>query len=174
VKLARCAFTLLELVIVVVIVGILVTLTVPLISTLRARAQRLQCSGNLRNLYVSADLFLQQNGSWPQIPRTSSDTGSEEYARAWIDALAPYGSTAKTWICPTIQGLLENPDYLSAGEVRIDYMPMPFDDGPTTPHQWPRQPWFVERGDVHGSGNLVIFTDGSISDLSTIAPKPSQ
>ena len=172
-KLARGAFTLLELFIVIVIVGILVTLTVPLISTLRARAQRLQCSGNLRSLYVSADLFLQQNGSWPQIPRTSSDTGSEEYAKAWIDALAPFGASAKTWICPTIQGLLENPDYLSAGDVRIDYTPMPFDDKPTTPHLWPRQPWFVERGDVHGNGNLVIFTDGSISDLSTIAPKPS-
>ncbi len=36
------------------------------------------------------------------------------------------------------------------------------------PHQWPRQPWFVEAGDVHGHGNLIIFTDGSISDLKTV------
>jgi hypothetical protein len=33
-------------------------------------------------------------------------------------------------------------------------------------NQWPRQPWFVETGDVHGNGNLVVFTDGSISDLT--------
>jgi len=24
-------------------------------------------------------------------------------------------------------------------------------------------------GDVHGNGNLIIFTDGSISDLKTVA-----
>jgi hypothetical protein len=48
---------------------------------------------------------------------------------------------------------------------RLDYMPMPFDDKPTTSHQ---QPWFVETGDVHGSGNLLVFADGSIGDLKTI------
>jgi len=25
-----------------------------------------------------------------------------------------------------------------------------------------------EAGDVHGNGNLIIFTDGSISDLNTV------
>jgi hypothetical protein len=63
--------------------------------------------------------------------------------------------------------LLGNPDYLKPENTRIDYIPMPFDDKPTTPHQWPRQPWFVEAGDVHGHGNLIIFTDGSIGDLSS-------
>lgn len=169
-KLSRRAFTLLELLIVLGIVAILVTLSFPVITIFRARAQRVQCTENLRSLYLGAEQFLQQNGSWPQIPRTAA-TASEEYAKAWINALAPFGPNAKTWICPTIQGLLENPDYLSAGSERIDYMPMPFDDKPSTPHEWPRQPWFVERGDVHGNGNLVIFTDGSVSDLSTILPK---
>ena len=71
-------------------------------------------------------------------------------------------------ICPTIQTLMENPDYTQPENARLDYMPMPFDDKPTTPHQWPRQPWFVETGDVHGNGNLIVFTDGSIRDLKTI------
>ena len=35
-----------------------------------------------------------------------------------------------------------------------------------------REPWFAEVGDVHGNGNLIIFTDGSISDLNTVAKKP--
>jgi prepilin-type N-terminal cleavage/methylation domain-containing protein len=161
------AFTLLELVIVVLIVVVLVAITFPLVSTFRARAQRIQCTANLRNLYLGAEQFLQQNGSWPQIPRTSS-TASEEYAKAWINALAPFGPSAKTWICPTIQGFLENPDYLAPENTRIDYIPMPFDDKPSTPHQWPRQPWFIETGNVHGNGNLIIFTDGSISDLNTV------
>jgi type II secretory pathway pseudopilin PulG len=157
-----------ELLVAIVIIAILAVLLVPVISKLRARAQRIQCAANLRNLYVAADLYLQQNGSWPQIARNTSDTGSAEYARAWIDALSPFGVGAKAWICPTIQNLLRNPDYLEPANVRLDYMPMPFDDKPTTPHEWPRQPWFAERGDVHGSGNLIIFTDGSIGDLKTV------
>jgi prepilin-type N-terminal cleavage/methylation domain-containing protein len=163
------AFTLLELLIVVVVIGILATLLVPVISTMRARAQRAQCSANLRNLYVAAESYIQQNGSWPQIRMASdSDTNEQVYATAWIAALRPFGPTERTWICPTIQELLQNPDLSKPENVRVDYYAMPFDDKPTTPHQWPRQPWFLETGDVHGNGNLIIFTDGSISDLNTV------
>jgi hypothetical protein len=83
--------------------------------------------------------------------------------------LEPFQVSRKTWICPTIQNLLGNPDLTDTTKTRVDYIPVPFDDKPTSPHMWPRQPWFVENGDVHGNGNLVIFTDGSISDLGTIA-----
>jgi type II secretory pathway pseudopilin PulG len=159
VKRASSAFTVLEVCIVVAIIAILATLMIP--------AQRFQCTANLRSLYISADLFVQQNGSWPQIPRTTS-TSSEDYAKAWIDALTPFGAPAKTWICPTMQGLLDQPDYWNPENVRIDYIPMPFDDKPTSPHEWPRQPWFIETGDVHGNGNLIVYTDGSISDLTTV------
>jgi hypothetical protein len=66
-----------------------------------------------------------------------------------------------------MQNLMQNPDYSSPETARIDYMPMPFDDKPDTPHKWPRQPWFIETADVHGNGNLIIFTDGTVSDLKT-------
>lgn len=105
---------------------------------------------------------------WPQIAQTSGDAEPEEFAEEWIGALAPFEITRKTWICPTIQNLLENPDYSNAATARIDYIATPFDEKPGTPHRWPRQPWFVERGDVHGHGNLIIFTDGSISDLRSV------
>jgi prepilin-type N-terminal cleavage/methylation domain-containing protein len=162
-------FTLLEILIVVGIIAILAGLMIPVISTMRARAQRVQCTSNLRNLYIAANLYVQQNGNWPQIQIAGdSDTAQQDYAKAWVAALAPFGPTQRSWICPTIQDLLHNPDYSQPDSVRVDYYAMPFDDKPTTPYQWPRQPWFVERGDVHGNGNLIIFTDGSISDLKTI------
>lgn len=164
------AFTTFELLIVVVIIAILATLTFPIISSLRARAQRVQCTSNLRNLYIAANLFVQQNGSWPQIPMTSE----QAYAKNWIDALTPFGPTQKTWVCPTIQELLQDPDLNNPANVRVDYIATPFDDKPATPHQWPRQPWFVESGDVHGHGNLIVFTDGSISDLKTVAAAQSK
>jgi prepilin-type N-terminal cleavage/methylation domain-containing protein len=164
-------FTLLELLIVLVIIGILSILILPVLSGIRARTQRVQCMGNLRSLYVATELFIQQNGSWPQIPMSDSDSAEEDYAKAWIDALKPFGPDQKSWICPTIQNLLGNPDLSDANNVRVDYTATTFDDKPLTPHQWPKQPWFAEAGDVHGHGNLIIFTDGSISDLKTVAAK---
>ncbi len=154
----------------ILIIGILSVLTMAVYSQLRARAQRVQCMANLKNLSVAAEQYLQQNGSWPQISLASeSESGMQDYARSWIATLKPFGIGEKTWICPTIQNLLGNPDYLQPETARLDYAAMPFDDKPTTPHQWARQPWFIETGDVHGHGNLIIFTDGSISDLKTIA-----
>jgi prepilin-type N-terminal cleavage/methylation domain-containing protein len=164
-------FTLLEVFVVIVIIAILATLLLPVFSKMRARAQRVQCMANLRSLYVAAESYVQQNGSWPQIPIVSddSDASEQDYANAWIVALTPFGPTQKTWICPTIQELLQNPDLSKPENVRVDYVATSFDDKPPTPHQWAKQPWFAETGDVHGNGNLIIFTDGSISDLKTVA-----
>ena len=150
------------------IIGILIVLIIAAIGMMRSRAQRITCMANLRSLSTAANLHLQEHGSWPQIPVGDANTATEEYSEAWITALAQFGPTRKTWICPRIQNLLNNPDYSSPETARIDYIATPFDDKPTSPHEWPRQPWFVETGDVHGNGNLIIFTDGSISDLNTV------
>ena len=176
---SRRAFTVLELVTVILVIGILAVLLIPVAGKMQARAQRVQCMTNLRSLYAAAELYVQQNGSWPQIQLADdSDAAATAYAKSWIDALTPYGPSQKTWICPTIQALMHSPDLSKPENMRVDYMATAFDDKPTTPHQWARQPWFAEIGDVHGNGNLIIFTDGSISDLKTIAgqagsPKPS-
>ncbi len=164
------AFTLLELLIALVIVGILITLLIPVYARLRERAQKVQCMANLRGLYVGTESYLQRNGSWPQIfLKNYGET--EDFANAWVAALAPFGVERSTWICPTIQDLLRNPDYQDPANARLDYVSTGFDDKPTSPHQWPRQPWFVETGDVHGNGNLIIFTDGSIVETNDVLPK---
>jgi prepilin-type N-terminal cleavage/methylation domain-containing protein len=162
-------FTLLELVIVIAIVGILAVLAFPIISNFRQRAQRVQCTANLKNLGVAANLYLQQNNDvWPQINPPAGGTASEDYANAWIAALEPFSITRKTWICPTVQSGLDDPDYSTPENARIDYFATTFDDKPGTAHEWPRQPWFIETGSVHGTGNLILFTDGSISDLNSV------
>ena len=167
------AFSLFEVLIVLVIIGILSVLLLPAISAFRARAQRVQCMANLRSLYIAANLYVQQNGSWPQIAMGDTDSAEEDYANAWISALAPFGPNQKTWICPTVQNLLGNPDLSDSQNVRVDYGAMSFDDKPTTPYQWPQAPWFAESQNVHGNGNLIIFTDGSISDVYTVTAKAS-
>ena len=165
----RRGFTLLELIIVIGIIAILTVIAVPLFLNFRQRAQRVQCTANLKNLGVAANLYLQQNNDiWPQIRPAGPGASTQDFANAWIAALEPFSIPRKTWICPTIQAGLENPDYSTPDVARIDYIATPFDDKPGTSHQWPRQPWFIETGSVHGNGNLILFTDGSISDLNTV------
>ncbi len=161
------AFTLLEILIVAAIIGILATLLLSVYGRLRSRAQKVQCIANLHALYVATDLYIQRNGSWPQI-YLKNYPDSEDYANAWVAALAPFGIERKTWICPTVEELLQNPDFVDPAHARIDYISTGFDDKPTSPHEWPRQPWFAERADVHGNGNLLIFTDGSVSEGNSL------
>ena len=168
----RKGFSLIEVLVVIGIVAVLVVITVPVTRKLIARAQRLQCMGNLRSLHVAANLYVQENNVWPQIPLPDDEGVADEHARAWIAALKPHGALEKTWICPTMQNHLGKPDYIS--QPRVDYTGMTFDDKPATPYKWPTQPWFVETGDMHGNGNLIIFTDGSIKDLKTIAARPGR
>ena len=153
----------------IAIVAILAVLIAGAVGHLRSRAQRVQCMANLKSLCAATELYRQQHGQWPQIvvDRSADDSG-QQYAQQWIGALAPFGASAKTWICPSLQQLLGNPDYTEPDSMRVDYFAMPFDDKPTTPHEWPRQPWFIERADAHGNGVLIIFTDGSISDSTTL------
>ena len=166
----RTGFTLLELLIVVVIIGIVATLLIPVYSQLRARAQKVQCIANLHSLYVAADVYVQQQRHWPQL--FLKDYASiDDYANAWITTLAPYGPDRKTWICPTIQDSLRDPDYTQPHQARLDYVSTAFDDKQTSPHQWRSQPWFVETGNVHGNGNLLILTDGSIAEMNDVLPK---
>lgn len=159
-----------ELLTVIVIIAILVVMLLPATQMLRARAERINCTSNLKSLFVATESYIQDNGHWPQIPATliTTDIQDHKYSQAWIDALTRYGISRNVWICPTQQRLLEAPDYNKPDKVRIDYMAMPFDTAAFTPHRWPTQPWFVERANAHENGNLVIFTDGSVQALFEI------
>jgi type II secretory pathway pseudopilin PulG len=100
--------------IVIVIIAILGTMLLPVYAGMRKRAQRVQCIANLRNLYLAADIFLQRNGNWSQIALSTSGNGPQDFANAWIDALAPFGPTRQTWICPAVQEVIAQPRLPSA------------------------------------------------------------
>jgi prepilin-type N-terminal cleavage/methylation domain-containing protein len=159
-------FTLLEVVTVIVIVGILSTMLIPAYTAVRAKVQRVSCTGNLKNLYFAANSYTQDRQQWPQIPAT--DIRGAVYVNAWVSALEPYGIQRVSWICPTIQDLMGNPDYTQGGKVRMDYQATPFRPSPKAPYLKETQPWFVERGDVHGDGNLLIFASGEINSLKGV------
>jgi type II secretory pathway pseudopilin PulG len=153
-----------ELLTVMVIMGILFVLIIDGYTSLRAKAERAACQNNLRGLHVAASGYVTDHNSWPQIPTT--DLKNPEYALAWIAAFKPYGLAPINWICPSVQHALGNMNYNVYP--RLDYFGTPFDSSPRAPFLYPTHPWFTERGDMHGDGNLVVFANGSVRSLKEV------
>ena len=159
--------TVLELAVVMVIIGILTAMLLPVYSSYVQRIEQAKCLANLRNLYAAASGYLQANGSWPQIPPSLMTTDPKQHARDWVEVLKPYGAPHAVWICPTIQRESGEPmdSFDTVENYRIDYVPTTFNDNPTSPLQFARNPWFMEKGNCHDGGNLIMFADGSTASV---------
>lgn len=153
-------FTLLEVLTVMVIMAILAVMLLEGSGQMMARAERANCAANLRSLYVGVSGYIQDQGHWPQI--STLDTHSPAFATAWIEALRRYGISRKSWICPSIQRALRNPDYNKSENARVDYFGTPFDDRAWSPYRWSTHPWFMERANMHGDGQLIIFSNADL------------
>jgi prepilin-type N-terminal cleavage/methylation domain-containing protein len=155
-------FTVLELLAALGIISVLAFLAFPLYDSIRPRVERVVCMNNLKNLRVAfGDYAI---SGWPQIPE-GIELGSMEEQRWWIEKTkTDMGLTEKSWQCPTIRRMF-------AGEPEKDrplihYLPTPFSAEPNKANQWPEMPWFIEIGDAHGEGNLLVRQNGTVEPAS--------
>lgn len=110
---SRCAFTLVELLVVVAIIGVLVALLLPAVQAARASARRTQCANGMRQIgialhqYAEAHrgdfpLFAYSNRAYTEWERSPDSVASVDQDQAsWIATLAPYAEDVDAVrLCP--------------------------------------------------------------------------
>ena len=100
----RGAFTILELVVVLAILGILAALILPNYQSIIHKSQEAVCTSHMRSIHVALANYLQDHQDvWPQGPYPRDNQAWEAF---WLATLRPYDINENTWQCPTLKRAL--------------------------------------------------------------------
>jgi hypothetical protein len=144
------------------IIAVLAALSVPLYSAFLPKVERLVCINNLKNLRVAFGEYA--ISGWPQIPEGIA-LGSMAEQKWWLEKTEKdLGLSERSWQCPTIRRMFaKEPE---KDRPLIHYLPTPFSAEPNKANQWPEMPWFIEIGNAHGQGNLLVRQNGTVEPAS--------
>jgi len=160
----RQGYSLIEILMVIVIVALLATIAIPVYTALREKAGLAGCFGNMRNVGLGLNAYMQDNNMvWPQMPKEMIKSDDEQHSKWWADTLKSYGIAQKYWICPLDVSTTNSP--IEGSTFTSSYALVLFDDKPNTAFRW-KMPWAVERPGVHGQnrGGNMLMPDGTIQE----------
>lgn len=97
---ASAAFTLVELLTVIAIIGVLSTLVFAAVGPVRARADSTKCLSNLRQIGIASQLYSQDNKG--RLPSSSHQRAPDGSSRSWTVTLAAYLGPNFIGKCPSV------------------------------------------------------------------------
>ena len=91
----RHAFTLVELLVAILVIGLLVGLTIPAVQSAREASRRLQCTNNLKQIGLALHNYIVQYNVFPAIDLNSFDVsrGAAYICHAYVQPFANVTAT---------------------------------------------------------------------------------
>jgi len=167
------AFTLVELIVVIAIIGLLAGLAIPGLQSAMTRAKSIQCAANLRSIgMAAAQAAIDNNNAYPKIDQAAIPIYSPPGPNL-VTALGPYGITTNTVQCPVDMSAGAAGSFAKYGS-SYEWDPV-FDDEPvnasvvyitptvTVPVSATRVRLAMDFNGVHRGRPNVVYGDGHVS-----------